>query len=114
MTQAEARAVLAQIRVMLDTPDDSPEGSMGERWIVQQIAEVIRVADLGRAMNDLQRAELEATRALCACAEQQRETAEMMRENHRLKAEHTRLCNEDLSAAIEALQQTIREKRGAP
>lgn len=45
MTNDEARAVLAQIRAMLDTPDDSPEGSMGEQWIVRQIKEVIAQAD---------------------------------------------------------------------
>jgi len=49
MTQAEARAVLAQIRAILNTPDDSPEGQMGERWIVGQIAEVIRVSEIGCA-----------------------------------------------------------------
>jgi hypothetical protein len=41
MTQADARAVLAQIRVILDTPDDSPEGTMGPVWIVGQIASLI-------------------------------------------------------------------------
>lgn len=41
MTHEEAARQLAQIRELANTDDDGPEGSMGPRWILGQVREIL-------------------------------------------------------------------------
>lgn len=41
MTHEEAARQLAQIRELVNTDDDGPEGSMGPRWILGQVQEIL-------------------------------------------------------------------------
>ena len=45
MTNAEATAIIDQIRALLAIDDDGPEGAMGPRWVVGQIRELLSVPD---------------------------------------------------------------------
>lgn len=45
MTNAEARAILNQIRTMLAVDDDGPEGAMGPRWVLGQVRELVSQPD---------------------------------------------------------------------
>lgn len=41
MTNAEATALLEQIRTLLAVDDDGPEGSRGPRWVLGQVRELV-------------------------------------------------------------------------
>ena len=45
MTPKEAQAKLDKIRALVNTDDDGPEGSMGPRWILGQVREILGGTD---------------------------------------------------------------------
>ena len=48
MTNAEAAAIIEQLRTLLAVDDDGPEGSRGPRWIVGQVREMVGGPQIGR------------------------------------------------------------------